>query len=148
MRLWRSPPMPPVWVDRFRPSISALMCLGVLCATCGCAFDISYVKRVPTEFQSAAPTGPGWTLSQEQSIGVGSGFSTTLQRGTRWQLIGHIPQGDVYRTSDQIVTVEASNIYEAMVVVQRDKLVGFYLPVEHSFVSATDPITLPIERGT
>ncbi len=148
MRLWRGPAMPPARVDRLRPGILALMAAGIVCAISGCAFDISHVERVPTAFQAAAPSGPGWTLRQDQSIGVGTGFPTRLRQGTRWQLAGHCPQGDVYRTSDQIVTVEAANIFEAMAVMQGDKLAGFYLPVEHSFVAATNPVTLPVERGT
>lgn len=120
--------------------------IAIILATTGCAFDVSYVPRIPTTFQAA--TGPGWTLQQDESIGVGSGFSTQLKHGTKWQLAGHVPQGDVYRTDDQVVTVEASNIYEAMVVLQGDRLTGFYLPVEHSFVAASNPVTLPIERGT
>ena len=125
----------------------ALCAATLLLSLPGCAFDVSYVKRTPTEFQASAPDGPGWTLQQNQSIGVGSGFPTKLRQGTRWQLAGHVPQGDVYSTSDQVVTVEASNIYEAMVVIQGDKLTGFYLPVDHAFV-ATDPVALPIMRGT
>jgi hypothetical protein len=82
--------------------------VGILDLLAGCAFDISHVERVPTTFQPAVADGSGWTLPHEQSIGVGSGFATTLRRDTRWHLVGHIPQGDVYKTSDQIVTVEAS----------------------------------------
>jgi hypothetical protein len=148
MRLWHDPAVAPAGIDRLGPRVRVLFCAGLLCAISGCAFDVSHVTRVPTEFQATAPNGTGWTLRQGQSIGVGSGFSTVLQRGTRWRLAGHITQGDVYRTSDQIVTVEASNIFEAMVVMQGDSLAGFYLPVEHSFVAATEPVTLPIERGT
>ncbi len=93
------------------------------------------------------PAGPGWTLRQDQSIGFGSGFPTKLKAGTRWDLAGHIPQGDVYRTGDQVVTVEGANIFEAMVVLRGTQLVGFYLPVEHSFVAATNPVTLPSDTG-
>jgi len=42
-------------------------------------------------------------------------------------------QGVVYKSKDQVLTVEASNIYEANIVVLSNKLVGFYLPVEHTF---------------
>jgi hypothetical protein len=124
------------------------LAIVVLCAIGGCAFDISHVTRVPTEFQPSAPDRSGWTLRQEQSIGLGSGFPTKLRPGTRWQLAGHVPQGNVYRTSDQIVTVEASNIYEAMVVTQGDTCVGFYLPVDRAFVAATSPVALVMERGS
>jgi len=110
----------------------------------GCAFDISHVQRVPTSFVSASG-GPDWMLDQDQSIGVGSGFPTRLRHGTRWQLAGRVPEGDVYRTGDQIVTVEASNIFEAMLVVQSNRVAGFYLPVEHSFVAAGDHPTLSIQ---
>jgi hypothetical protein len=137
----------PAWIGECRRGTFVLLGIGMLWGLSGCAFDVSYVKRVPTEFQATATGASGWTLRQDQSIGVGSGFPTHLRQGTRWQLAGHIPQGDVYRTSDQVVTVEASNIYEAMIVTQGDKLAGFYLPVDHAFVAATDPVTLPIERG-
>jgi hypothetical protein len=147
MRLWREPATASVRSGRLRPGILALLGAGMFCAIFGCAFDVSYVTRVPTEFQASVPDRPGWTLRQDQSIGVGTIFPTKLRSGTRWQLAGHTPQGDVYRTGDQIVTVEASNIFEALVVMQGDRLVGFYLPVEHSFVAATNPMALPIERG-
>jgi len=119
----------------------------VLLIMSGCAFDVSYVTRVPTTFEPAAPNGPNWVLQQPQSIGVGSGFPTRLRQGTHWQRAGTIPQGDVFRTGDQIVTVEASNTFEAMVVLRDNTLVGFYLPVEHSFVAATEPVKLPIQQG-
>jgi len=148
MQQWRSPTMLRIWVDKCLHGTRMLLGAGMLVATAGCAFDISHVTRVPTAFQATSPDGPGWTLLQDQSIGVGSGFPTKLRRGTRWQFAGHVAQGDVYRTSDQIVTVEASNIYEAMVVMRGDKLAGFYLPVDHAFVAATSPVTLPIKPGT
>ena len=90
------------------PMVAVALIVGILDLLAGCAFDISHVERVPTTFQPAVADGSGWTLPHEQSIGVGSGFATTLRRDTRWHLVGHIPQGDVYETSDQIVTVEAS----------------------------------------
>jgi hypothetical protein len=119
--------------------------VAMVLAIAGCAFDISHVQRVPTTFV-AASGGPDWTLDQDHSIGVGSGFPTQLRHGTHWQLVGRVPEGDVYHTSDQIVTVEASNIFEAMLVVQGVQVAGFYLPVEHSFVAASDRPALPIER--
>jgi len=135
-------------LDRRVSTCTFVLGASMLCAIAGCAFDVSHVTRVPTTFQATAPDGPAWILRQDESIGVGSGFPTRLRQGTRWQLAGHIPQGEVYRTGDQIVTVEASNIYEAMAVMQGDRLAGFYLPVDHAFVAASDPVTLPIERGT
>jgi hypothetical protein len=143
MRLWFDRALPTVRGDLL--GMRVLTLVGVWLIS-GCAFDISHVDRVPTAFQATAPSGFGWTLLQDQSVSVGSGFPTKLRQGTRWQPAGHTPQGDVYRSIDQIVTVEGANIFEAMVVIQGNKVVGFYLPVEHSFVAATNPMTLPIER--
>jgi hypothetical protein len=118
----------------------------LICTLVGCAFDVSHVAQLPTSFVAASGS-QDWTLDRDQSISVGSGFPTRLQHGTRWQLAGHVAQGDVYRTADQIVTVEASNVFEAMLVVQGDQVAGFYLPVEHSFVASGDHPALPIRVG-
>lgn len=126
----------------------AAFAFALLCMTTGCAFDISHVERVPTTFAEIAAGPPSWTLRQAEAVDVGSGFPIKLRSGTRWRVVGRIPQGDVYRTDDQIVTVEASNIFEAMAVTRGDRLVGFYLPVEHSFVAATRVVKLTIEEGT
>lgn len=48
--------------------------------------------------------------------------------------VGTDPHGDVYKTEDQILTVEASNVYEAFIVISAGDLVGFYLPVEDAFL--------------
>jgi hypothetical protein len=55
------------------------------------------------------------------------------------------PQGNVYRTRDQVVTVEGSHIHEAYIVVTERSLVGFYLPVERTFSPVTPSQTLAVE---
>jgi hypothetical protein len=44
---------------------------------------------------------------------------------------------------DQTLTVECSNVFEAYLVILKDCMVGFYLPVERGFISITHPIQLP-----
>jgi len=53
--------------------------------------------------------------------------------------VGRIEQGEVYKTKDQVVTVEASNMYEAQLVLSGSLVVGFYLPVERTFTAADPP---------
>ena len=53
--------------------------------------------------------------------------------------MGSIPQGEVYRTTDQIVTVVGPNVFEAQIVVRDGALVGFYLPVERAYTPASEP---------
>jgi len=114
------------------------LALGTLLGVSACAFDVIQVRQVPATLEPISGPAPEWTLSQDVSVRLREGFSALLKSGTTWRAMGRIPQGDVFRTSDQIVTVEASNVYEAALVMKADVVVGFYLVVEHTFTAA-DP---------
>jgi hypothetical protein len=60
--------------------------------------------------------------------------------------VGTVPQGKVYRPIDAVLTVEGTHMHEAWVVADGEKLVGFYLPVEKSFVALSAVQTLMIKR--
>lgn len=113
----------------------------------GCAFDVSYVKKVPVKFTSDKDlaAAPEFLLKDSVRVRLGTGFPTYLQNGTRWRLTGRTEVGSVYSTKDQIVTVEASNIYEAMLVVSNRNITGFYLPVEKLLVPVSPPIPIRTE---
>jgi len=111
----------------------------------GCAFDLVHVKQVPTTLDSRASATGGLVLNTQAHVDLGTGFSRTLRQGTTWEHVGSIPQGHVYRTRDQVVTVEASNVHEAYIVVAGNKLVGFYLPVERSFSPLADAVELDLK---
>jgi hypothetical protein len=117
--------------------IFLLVCVLVLNA---CAFDLVQVEQVPTQLQTNQDTKKAFVLDKEVRVGLGTGYSRTLKQGTRWAFVGTIPQGDVYKTKDQVLTVEASNIHEAFIVVASGKIIGFYLPVEKTFT--------PLGEGT
>ena len=108
----------------------------------GCAFDISHIKQQPVNFTAKAVSPSGFVLFREAKIPVGSGFPTQLKANTRWTSVGTTPHGDVFATKDQIVTVEASNMYEAQLVIANSTVTGFYLPVERTFVAATRRVPL------
>jgi hypothetical protein len=72
-------------------------------------------------------------LEKEEKIDLGTGYSRVIKDGTKWDYVGTIENGDVYNTKDQVLTVEASNIHEAYIVISSGKLIGFYLPVEKTF---------------
>jgi hypothetical protein len=78
-------------------------------------------------------------------VKLSTGYSTTLRANTRWELVGTVPQGEVYRTRDQVVTLEGDHIHEGYVVVKQGALVGFYLPVERTFSPLTEVQPLSIE---
>ncbi len=124
--------------SRARRSALRHLALGAAVLLGGCAFDVIRIQQVPATLEAATRPAPEWTLSQDVNVRLHEGFAALLKSGTTWHAIGRIPQGDVYRTSDQIVTVEASNVYEAALVLNADVIVGFYLIVEHTFTAA-DP---------
>lgn len=116
----------------------------------GCAFDISRVKQLPATYTTLSTPAQEFVLSQDVKATVGSGFATRLKAGTRWHQVGNTEHGAVFATTDQIVTVEASNIYEAQLVVADNAITGFYLPVEKTFVAVSSKISIqtkPVETS-
>ena len=110
----------------------------------GCALDIVSVKQAPATLTPVAAASPASLLATDVTVPLGTGFPTKLKQGTKWQRIGTLPQGDVYSTRDQVLTVEASNIHEAQLVVSGGNVVGFYLPVERTFAPAKTPTPLTL----
>jgi hypothetical protein len=99
----------------------------------GCPFDIIHVEQTPAHLESIDATEKPFELMNEVKLDIGAGYHRILRRGTRWRCVGRIPQGNIYTTRDQVLTVEASNIQEAYIVVDSRKLMGFYLPVERTW---------------
>jgi hypothetical protein len=98
-----------------------------------CAFDLVHVKQLPTRLDTTQQRKNSFILEQEEKIDLGTGYSRNLKAKTKWDYVGTIEKGDVFKTKDQVLTVEASNIHEAYIVISSGKLIGFYLPVEKTF---------------
>jgi hypothetical protein len=107
----------------------------------GCAFDVVSLQQVPTQFETDG-SPQTLTLSADTAVPLEEGHARSLKKGTTWQKIGRVTQGDVFRTRDQVVTVVASNEFEAQLVISNGQIVGFYLPVQHSFVAARMAVPL------
>jgi len=120
----------------------AVWCLAGLCA--GCAFDVVRLKQSPAQYEAVAVTGRTWILNDDLKVTLVSGWATPLKKGTNWRQVGKIKEGDVLTTGNQIVTVEASNLFEAYPVVDGGKVVGFFLPVERSFTPADPPVSIDL----
>lgn len=127
-------------------SRALLAACAVLClALAGCAMDIVSVKQLPATLTPLGAPSPAFTLQNDASIAIGTGFKTRLKKGTTWRKVGTLGQGDVFTTRDQVVTVEASHIHEAQVVISGGSVVGFYLPVERTFTPASTPVPVAFE---
>ncbi|GAJ03730.1 unnamed protein product, partial [marine sediment metagenome] len=105
----------------------------------GCAFDLVHVKQIPTQLNLSQPGEKSWTLINEVKLICDTGYDRQLKSGTKWDYVGKVEQGYVYKTNDQILTVEGSNIFEAYIVILEDNIVGFYLPVEKSYTPIQSP---------
>lgn len=110
----------------------------------GCPFDVVHIKQIPVQFENTATIKPDFELKEEVGISLGTGYSRKLNKGTRWKYVSSISYGSIYKTTDQILTVEASNICEAYIVVTDQNLVGFFLPVEQAYSPLSKPIPLAI----
>lgn len=121
-----------------------VLCCAVVAAStllAGCAFDVIHVKQETVQFKPAAEPRPVLTLQDDVKVSIGDfGSATPLKKGTTWRKVGKIDAGDVLATQDQVVTVEASNAYEAEPVVAHGEVAGFFLVVQHTFTPADPPV--------
>jgi hypothetical protein len=103
-------------------------------AFAGCAPE---VVRRPTQITPIAE-GSGGTIEilNDTSITVGPGYQRTISRGSVWTKIGRLEEGEVYKPVDLVFTVEGAHVHEAYLVLDGDRVVGFYLPVERAFSAA------------
>ena len=69
----------------------------------------------------------------------------TLRADTQWYHIGTISHGRVFDTDDQVIIVNSFNVYEAAIVTNDGKIVGYYPKVAKAFV-ATRPIPLELVK--
>jgi hypothetical protein len=127
---------------RFRDAIGLL--LFILSLLYGCAFDVIHLNQNPCQIEKGTSNLKSFSLGKEIQITLDTGYNRTLKNGVIWNYVGLIPPGEVFKTNDQILTVEGSNIFEAYIVVSSGKLIGFYLPVEKAFSSISVPIELEI----
>ncbi len=126
-----------------RQCMYAGVCVALMVAS-GCAFDVYHLKQLPATMESGRSARDSFQLVKEQEVDLGNSYKRTLRKGTRWTHVGTIRQGEVFKTADQILTVEASNVHEAYIVVSSNKLVGFYLPVEKAYSPLSEPVDLSI----
>ena len=79
------------------------------------------------------------TISRDQLLPL----SARVRAKTRWQYVGALAEGDVYRPTNTVLSVEGSHIHEAYLVLRDSKtLVGYYLPVEGALSMLDAPVPI------
>lgn len=117
------------------PIIFLRLLLSVCLATALSACAVRQLAVVMTSMENTE-----YTLVSAAELQLNTGYRRSLKQGSRWTRIGHVPQGDVYKPSVDVFTVEGAHVHEAYLVVSGDLLAGFYLPAEKSY-SALDQKT-------
>lgn len=97
-----------------------------------CALE---VPRVATDFSASPPTGEVLFTTLPIVIDIGNGYTRNIPQGMELRAVGGIPQGAVYKPTNQTLTLEGKHIHEVYVVVQAKKIVGFFMPVERAYVA-------------
>ena len=112
-----------------------------------CAFDLAHIKFDPVQIKEVAGIGRSFSIQKDIDLtSLPCGYSRILRKNSKWECVGAIDQGEVYKPINQCFTLECSNVYEAFLVIQNDNLIGFYLPVEKGFNSLKKPIPLSLSQ--
>src|SRR5688500_12170413 len=112
----------------------------VLCALLvGCAGASREAKPVDLE----RTFGEKLTIPRRVSLPFKPGISlASIEKGTSFEQVGRIPQGNVYRSPNTTLQVRSWNVHEAYLVVNQSDIVGVYLPYQRGFLACSKPISL------
>ena len=118
-----------------------LLMASALASLAGCATEVT---RSRAEFRAADP-------AQRRSIeatglvtlNLATGYQRSIITGSRWEWVGVVPEGEVFRPVGTVFTIEGANMHEAFIVVRDSKVVGFYLPGEGAFSALEPAVVLP-----
>lgn len=99
------------------------------------------VRHTPATLSTMTADAPR-VLASAAEIRLDTGYGRALKAGSRWLRQGTLPQGEVYKPWQDVFTLEGAHIHEAWLVLQEDRLVGFYLPAERGFSPLSPPVSL------
>src|SRR5262245_51026650 len=115
-----------------RGLIGMALCLIALAS---CAPE---VMRRPTQLTPMTESQSTIEILKDVSVLVGPGYTRVISMGSAWTRIGRVSEGEVYKPVNRVFTVEGAHIHEAYLVLEGDRLTGFYLPVERAFSPARE----------
>lgn len=120
--------------------------IGILLPLCLMLGACADIRGAPVSLSppATADNAASITLAQDVQVDLSSGYHRVLREGTTWQPVGSIAQGEVYRPLNTVFSVEGTNVHEAYLVLSQRTLVGYYLPVEGTFVPQKVPIDVSV----
>jgi hypothetical protein len=121
-------------------SMLTALALGLCSVLAACA-DVRGEPAALTPVNGAA--AGQITIAHDVEIDTVNGYDRKLRQDTVWLAAGNVAQGVVYKPRDTVFTLEGTNVHEAYLVLSGSKLVGYYLPAEHSYVAQPQPVDVP-----
>lgn len=116
--------------------------LAAIALLVGCAHPVrTEATRLNTAIEQTAKV---IRLEREALIVLSTGYKRRLKPDSKWRLVGSVPQGQVFRPMDSVLTIEGRQVHEAYLVISGGKLVGFYLPGESNYAALEAPVPLSI----
>ncbi len=103
--------------------------------------------QVHLQTQLAAPKNAGIILELVDAVTIKASNArpTILKPNTKWVEVGSIEHGVVYKTKDQVVIVNSFDVHEAYIVLNESFVVGYYLPIEKTFVESK-PVQIKLQK--
>lgn len=106
-------------------------------------------SSVPSRPAALAPLGAvaaELELAAASPVALSTGYERTLPARSRWQAVGELPEGLVYRPAGTVFTIEGRHVHEAYLVVRQGVLQGFYLAGESRYSPLDKPIPLTLDQ--
>ena len=108
---------------------------------CGCASQVVTETTQLPVYQESQPA-KFIQIADEAWVSSSAGYPRVITKGSKWEYVGLITKGNVYKPIGHIFTIEGYHVHEAYLVVSDKRLIGFYLPVEKTFSGVKKEILL------
>lgn len=120
---------------------------GFFCSSLLAIFLVSCASNVKTQITASPQYLDNYSektiqITETLKVSSSAGYSRVIKSGSRWEYVGSISNGNVYKSANSIFTIEGSHVHEAYLVIENRKLAGFYLPVERAFSKANNAQSL------
>lgn len=119
----------------------AALAMALLAGACA-----SEVVRHPTELAATAAQPRRFLVRQNTPIQLDTGYARVIVEGSELVEAGTIAQGRVLKPTNTTLTIEGAHTHEAYPVVEGERIVGFYLPVERAFSPLSRPVNLQLQE--
>ena len=113
-----------------------LVCSLLLLSGC-----VAQQIRLSETLRPPETTSQSFVLLEPASLSAFGSRRQVLREGTTWLAVGELDRGTVFKSKDQVVTVNSYNVYEAGILVREMQVVGYYIPSTESIVEI-DPVAL------